>query len=88
MTATSPGEDAESYVLLEHIVVLLLTVGVGVWVSGWLSRAGLTLPAYIGAMLVAALVRNLDDVTKRPRHVRRLRGCPDSSITSTVQRRW
>jgi ESS family glutamate:Na+ symporter len=37
------------------------------WAGSWLSRGisaiGLTLPAYIGAMLVAAIIRNLDDVT-------------------------
>ena len=61
---TSPaGEDAESYVLMKHLVIMLVTVGLGVVVSGWLTRAGLTLPAYIGAMLVAAVFRNLDDVT-------------------------
>jgi glutamate:Na+ symporter, ESS family len=61
---TSPaGEDAESYVLMKHLVIMLVTVGLGVVVSGWLTRAGLTLPAYIGAMLVAAVVRNLDDAT-------------------------
>jgi glutamate:Na+ symporter, ESS family len=32
-------------------------------VSAWLTRAGLTLPGYIGAMLVAAVFRNLDDWT-------------------------
>jgi len=61
---TSPaGEDAEAYVLMKHLVVLLATVGVGIWVSAWLTGLGLTLPAYIGAMLVAAVVRNLDDMT-------------------------
>ena len=60
-----PGEDVEAYVLLKHIVILLLAVGAGLWVSGWLTTAaGLTLPAYIGAMLVAALVRNVDDITR------------------------
>lgn len=57
------GEDVESYVLLKHLVLLLVTVGIGIWVGGWLSRLGVTLPAYIGAMLVAALIRNLDDAT-------------------------
>ena len=57
------GEDVEAYVLLKHLVLLLVTVGLGMWVSGWLTRLGLTLPAYIGAMLVAAVIRNLDDVT-------------------------
>jgi len=61
---TSPGgEDVESYVLMKHLVVMLVTVGLGVVVSGWLTRAGMTLPAYIGAMLVAAVLRNLDDFT-------------------------
>jgi ESS family glutamate:Na+ symporter len=61
---TSPaGEDVESYVLMKHLVIMLVTVGLGVVVSGWLTRAGLTLPAYIGAMLVAAACRNLDDFT-------------------------
>jgi glutamate:Na+ symporter, ESS family len=44
-------------------VLLLVTVGVGIWVSRWLTALGLTLPAYIGAMLVAAVIRNVDDVT-------------------------
>jgi len=57
------GEDVESYVLLKHVVVLLVTVGVGIWVSAWLTGLGLTLPAYIGAMLVAAVFRNVDDLT-------------------------
>lgn len=63
-TVTTPaGEDVESYALLKHLVVMLATVGLGIWVSAWLTRAGMTLPAYIGAMLVAAGCRNLDDVT-------------------------
>jgi ESS family glutamate:Na+ symporter len=63
VTSTPAGEDVESYVLLKHLVVILVTVGVGIWVSAWLTRAGMTLPAYIGAMLVAAVFRNLDDLT-------------------------
>jgi len=62
--ATPPAdEDLEAYLLLKHVVVLVATVGIGVWVSAWLTRIGLTLPAYIGAMLVAAVIRNVDDAT-------------------------
>ena len=61
--AAPSGEDVEAYVLLKHLVLMLVTLGVGLWVSGLLSSLGLTLPVYIGAMLVAALVRNIDDVT-------------------------
>ena len=62
-TAAPAGEDVESYVLMKHLVLLVVTVGVGIWVSRWLTGLGMTLPAYIGAMLVAALLRNIDDVT-------------------------
>ena len=61
--AAPAGEDVESYVLLKHLVLLVVTVGVGIWVSRWLSQY-VTLPAYIGAMLVAAVVRNIDDATR------------------------
>jgi ESS family glutamate:Na+ symporter len=62
--AAPAGEDIESYVLLKHLVLLVVTVGVGIWVSRWLTGLGMTLPAYIGAMLVAAVLRNIDDVTR------------------------
>ena len=61
--AAPAGEDIEAYVLMKHLVLLLVTVGVGIWVSRWLTALGLTLPAYIGAMLVAAVIRNVDDIT-------------------------
>jgi ESS family glutamate:Na+ symporter len=62
--ATTPAdEDAEYYVLAKHLVVILCALAAGIWVSRGLTAMGLTLPSYIGAMLVAALVRNLDDLT-------------------------
>ena len=60
--AAPAGEDVESYALMKHLVLLIVAVGVGVVVSRWLS-AWMTLPAYIGAMLVAAVLRNVDDFT-------------------------
>lgn len=56
-------EDEESYVLLKSLVVILMAMWVGSWLSGWFTSLGLTLPSYIGAMLVAALIRNVDDFT-------------------------
>jgi glutamate:Na+ symporter, ESS family len=58
-----PGEDKESYALLKALVVILAAMWLGSWVSGRFEAMGMTLPAYIGAMMVAAVVRNLDDVT-------------------------
>ena len=63
VVSSPEGEDVESYVLMKHLVALIVAVGVGVWVSRWLTSLGMTLPSYIGAMLVAALFRNLDDAT-------------------------
>jgi glutamate:Na+ symporter, ESS family len=61
--ATPPGEDVEAYVLMKHIVLMLTAMWFGSWVSAWMAARGLTLPAYIGAMLVAAVFRNVDDAT-------------------------
>jgi ESS family glutamate:Na+ symporter len=57
------GEDKESYALLKALVIILAAMWMGSWVSARFAAAGITLPAYIGAMLVAAGIRNLDDVT-------------------------
>jgi glutamate:Na+ symporter, ESS family len=48
-------------------IKMLALIGVAMALGGVVSQAiqatGITLPAYIGAMLVAALIRNLDDAT-------------------------
>jgi ESS family glutamate:Na+ symporter len=62
--APPQGEDVESYVLLKSGVAILVAMWVGSWVSAGFAALGVTLPAYIGAMLVAAAIRNLDDVTR------------------------
>jgi ESS family glutamate:Na+ symporter len=63
VTKAPAGEDVEAYGLLKTIVVILVAMLLGSWVSSWL-KAYITLPAYIGAMLVAAGIRNLDDKTR------------------------
>jgi len=64
-SATPAGEDVETYALLKSIVVILVAMWIGSWVSEWFKAMKITLPAYIGAMLVAAIIRNFDDVTKK-----------------------
>ena len=60
------GEDRESYALLKTLVVMLVAMWIGGLVSaslnGWLARIDMALPAYIGAMLVAAAMRNADEL--------------------------
>ncbi|MCI0418243.1 MAG: sodium/glutamate symporter [Acidobacteria bacterium] len=63
-TETPSGEDKESYLLLKSLVIILVAMWIGSGLSRWLASLGVTLPAYIGAMLVAAVSRNLDDATR------------------------
>ena len=56
-------EDKESYILLKNLVVILVAMWIGSWLSGLFTRVGITLPAYVGAMFVAAIIRNVDDWT-------------------------
>jgi len=60
---TPAGEDVEAYALLKTLVFILVAMGIGAWVSEGLRMLHVTLPAYIGAMLVAAIIRNIDDLT-------------------------
>ncbi|EIL94637.1 sodium/glutamate symporter [Rhodanobacter spathiphylli] len=59
--ASAPRVEEAAYAGLRNFVWLLLAMGLGAWISGGLGQLGLTLPAYIGAMLVGALIRNIDD---------------------------
>lgn len=47
--------------LFKSIGLILLAMWLGSWVSAGFNALGMTLPAYIGAMLVAATLRNIDD---------------------------
>lgn len=62
-TGLAPSEAVREFNALKSIVTLLIAMWLGAWVSGWISATGITLPAYVGAMLVGAAIRNLDDRT-------------------------
>ena len=40
---------------------LFIAMGIGSFLSEWIEALGLTFPSYIGAMVVAAIIRNLYD---------------------------
>lgn len=54
-------ESLTAGALLRHLLLILLVMGVGALLSLGMTRLRLTLPGYVGAMIVAALVRNFDD---------------------------
>jgi len=55
------GEPATAYTLLKIITVVLVAMWAGSLLSGWLGQF-VTLPAYIGAMIIAAVLRNAADL--------------------------
>ncbi len=56
-------DDDDAWPIVKNLVAILVAMWIGFWVSKGFAALGMTLPAYIGAMLVAAAIRNLDDAT-------------------------
>jgi ESS family glutamate:Na+ symporter len=56
-------EEGRFFPIIKNLVAILVAMWIGSWVSRGFAALGLTLPAYIGAMLVAAGLRNLDEFT-------------------------
>lgn len=53
--------DREDTPLIRNMVVLALAMGIGSVLSYFIQKMGVTLPAYIGAMAIASVLRNVDD---------------------------
>jgi ESS family glutamate:Na+ symporter len=62
-TVHASTEDDDAWPIMRNLVAILIAMWVGYWVSQGFAALGMTLPSYIGAMLVAAAIRNVDDVT-------------------------
>ena len=56
-------DEPDPLVILKSLTAILVAMWIGAWVSQGFAALGMTLPAYIGAMLVAAVMRNVDNVT-------------------------
>jgi ESS family glutamate:Na+ symporter len=65
-TISSAGdEEGSARQSLKALTVILIAMGIGSWLSGVMKDAGLTLPGYVGAMIVGAMIRNVDDFSGR-----------------------
>jgi ESS family glutamate:Na+ symporter len=62
-TVLASSDDDDAWPIAKNLVAILVAMWIGFWVSKGFAALGMTLPSYIGAMLVAAAIRNLDDVT-------------------------
>ena len=61
---SASDEEGDLLTVLKGLGVLLVAMGVGSWLGGVMKSADLTLPGYVGAMIMGALIRNVDDQTK------------------------
>lgn len=57
------GDAPTSYTILKVLTVILVAMWAGSLLSAWLGQY-ITLPSYIGAMVCAAVIRNVADATK------------------------
>ena len=55
--------DREDSLLVKSLVIIGLAMGVGSILSRFIQSFDITLPAYIGAMVIASVIRNVDDST-------------------------
>ena len=58
---TSDESESEEAPLLRNVLVIAIAMGLGTLISIPFERAGIVLPIYIGAMIAAAVIRNIDD---------------------------
>jgi ESS family glutamate:Na+ symporter len=65
----SPHTDLEaasvdtSHHALKNLILLLIAMAMGSWISRGVAALEITLPAYVGAMIVGAAIRAMDDYT-------------------------
>jgi len=62
-TVHASSDEDDGWPIMRNLVAILVAMWIGHWVYRGFAALDWTLPAYIGAMLVAAVIRNVDDLT-------------------------
>jgi len=60
-TPMADESESEHSPLFQTLILIAVAMGIGSVIGSWISGLGLVLPAYIGAMIAAAILRNIDD---------------------------
>ncbi len=55
------SEENIGRVAMYAVLMIAFSIGIGTVIVGWLADAGIAIPAYLGPMLVAAVIRNIID---------------------------
>jgi glutamate:Na+ symporter, ESS family len=64
IVAPMADDPSHARLALKTLVIVLVAMWIGSGISQLITATGVTLPEYIGAMLVAAVIRNVDDRTR------------------------
>ncbi len=72
------GKGVSEGTLFDAIVVIALAMGLGSWIAPFLKQYGIVIPAYIGPMFVAAIIRNIFDARGK------VLPMPEISITGNI----
>ncbi len=72
------GSGVSEGTLFDAIVVIALAMGLGSWIAPFLKQYGIVIPAYIGPMFVAAIIRNIFDARGK------VLPMPEISITGNI----
>jgi len=65
--AAERDEAVNVHSLIVTLGYIVVAMGFGSVISDFFNRAGITLPPYIGSMIVAAIMRNIGDITGKYR---------------------
>lgn len=63
VAAPSEPQADRSHAVLKSLTVVLIAMWLGSGISQLIESAGVTMPAYVGALIVGAALRNIDDAT-------------------------
>lgn len=62
---TTRSEKLDSDTILDGFVLIVIASGVGTYITNFCASIHITLPTYIGSLLVALIIRNIADATGR-----------------------
>lgn len=62
---TVRSEKLDSDTILDGFVLIVIASGVGTYITNFFASIGVTLPTYIGSLLVGLIIRNIADATGR-----------------------
>lgn len=63
---TKEQKNIDEPLLFKAACYIIVAMGLGHYIIVGLSALGVTIPAYLGPMIIAAIIRNYLDVTRRP----------------------